>query len=1196
MTFAAFLSPEQIVQLQKEEAASDKAQKRTAEQIEAIYTNGNNVLVSASAGSGKTFVMVERILDKMKRGVAIDQLFISTFTVKAAGELKERIEKKLTQAIAETSDVELRKHLSLQLTKLENADIGTMDAFTQKLVTTYGYTIGVAPNFRILQDKNEQDILKGEVFADLFADYRMGTDKEVFTKLVQNFSGNSKDYKAFRSVVYQIHTFSQSTSNPKDWLREKLLKGHGTFTSLDTLPASILTGLLEAMEQAADDLQDLTDLPDYKQVTTKGAPTATYQKHQAIYIGLRDLQVEFEQSKNFGKLMVDLIALLPSGTDVTVAGVKYPIFKALKARMADLQHLETILDYQGQALPLLNVLQAFVLDFSEQYLQRKMQENTYEFADISHFAIQILEENTAIRTLYQVKYHEVMVDEYQDNNHSQERMLDLLSNGHNRFMVGDIKQSIYRFRQADPQIFQAKFELYQADSTAGQLILLKENFRSQKEVLDATNAIFTRLMDREVGQIKYDQTHTLVAGSERQQIAQPHHEMEYLIYDTDVATDEEQPDITAGEVELVAKEIIRLVNEEEVKFSDITLLVPSRTRNEAILTTFEKHGIPLVSDGGEANYLKSVEVMVMLDTLRTVNNPLNDYALVALLKSPMFHFDEDQLARISLQAEAGNLYEKIQLALSGTGKATQLITPDLKEKLAGFDNYLNSWRQFAKSHAIHDLIWKIFNEKFYYDYVGALPNGAKRQANLYALGLRANNFEKTGFKGLARFISMIDKLLASDNDLADVEVALPQNAVQLMTVHKSKGLEFKYVFLLNMDKKFNAMESRSPIVLSRENGLGIQYVADMKERFETPLPHVRVSMNTLPYLLNQRELKIANLSEQMRLLYVAMTRAEVKLYLVGKGSQEKLADKYDGKQKDGVLLASSRENMTNFQDWVLGIAEAFQHENLSFKKTFVSDDDLTPNKVGSLKVKASIPTDDLKENRQSDDIRRALDSLNAVEKLNETYKAAIHLPSVRTPSQIKKFYEPVLADDVVEVMEKVTHTTKFDLPDFSKAPQVTGAQIGSAVHELMQRIDLVYPMTMAELEKALSQVNAEATVKDKIDLSKILAFFDTGLGQEILMNVDKVRREAPFAAIRKDQESQENFVLRGIIDGFIRYDDRLVLFDYKTDKYDQIEQIKARYTGQMQLYADALKQAYDVEAVDKYLILLGGEEIVVVEV
>ena len=430
-----------------------------------------------------------------------------------------------------------------------------------------------------------------------------------------------------------------------------------------------------------------------------------------------------------GRLATDVADLIPSSPAVTVAGVKYPIFKTLQGRLAGLKHLETIFKYQSESLPLLELLQAFMQDFSEQYLQAKIQENAFEFSDIAHFAIQILEENPDIRELYQDKYHEVMVDEYQDNNHTQERMLELLSNGHNRFMVGDIKQSIYRFRQADPQIFNQKFKDFQEHPEHGKLILLKENFRSQSEVLDTTNNVFTHLMDESVGEILYDGMHQLVAGSPAQKEAHPENKTQVLIYDTDdggeLASSPEEEQINPNEVKLVAKEIIRLHNEEGVAFEDITLLVSSRTRNDGILQTFEHYGIPLVTDGGEQNYLKSVEVMVMLDTLRALDNPLNDYALVALMRSPMFSFNEDDLARLALQTSEdetrANLYQKLEHALANQGQHAELVTPVLREKLKDFMTCFSKWRDFAKWHSLYDLIWKIYNERFYYDYVGNLP-------------------------------------------------------------------------------------------------------------------------------------------------------------------------------------------------------------------------------------------------------------------------------------------------------------------------------------------------------------------------------------------------------------------------------------------------------------------------------------------
>ncbi|WP_270314640.1 helicase-exonuclease AddAB subunit AddA [Streptococcus infantarius] len=1207
MTFKPFLTAEAISSLQQKEAQSSKAQKRTPEQIEAIYSYGNNILVSASAGSGKTFVMVERIIDKILRGITVDRLFISTFTVKAAGELKERLEKKISQALQKATDNDLKTYLNEQLLALQTADIGTMDAFTQKLVNQYGYTLGISPTFRIMTDKSEQDLVKNDVFADLFADYMTGQNQDSFRKLVRNFSGNRKDSSAFRGIVYKIYDFSQATDNPKKWLAEVFLKGARTYTDFSAIPDQEVNDFLSCLHDTANHLQDVTELEDYKQVTAKGTPTANYKKHLNMIEHLHEWAMHFETlygRDGLGRLAADVADLIPSGPAVTVAGVKYPVFKTLQGRLTGLKHLETIFKYQSESLPLLELLQAFMQDFSEQYLQAKIQENAFEFSDIAHFAIQILEENPDIRELYQDKYHEVMVDEYQDNNHTQERMLELLSNGHNRFMVGDIKQSIYRFRQADPQIFNQKFKDFQEHPEHGKLILLKENFRSQSEVLDATNSVFTHLMDESVGEILYDGMHQLVAGSPAQKEAHPENKTQVLIYDTDdsseLASSPEEEQINPNEVKLVAKEIIRLHNEEGVAFEDITLLVSSRTRNDGILQTFEHYGIPLVTDGGEQNYLKSVEVMVMLDTLRALDNPLNDYALVALMRSPMFSFNEDDLARLALQTNEdetrANLYQKLEHALANQGQHAELVTPALRQKLKVFMTCFSKWRDFAKWHSLYDLIWKIYNERFYYDYVGNLPRAEQRQANLYALALRANNFEKTGFKGLSRFIRMIDRVLESENDLADVEVALPKHAVNLMTIHKSKGLEFKYVFILNIDKKFSIQDMMSPLILSRQNGAGIKYLADMREELDTDVfPTVKVSMDTLPYQLNKRELRLATLSEQMRLFYVAMTRAEKKLYLVGKASSEKLVDKYSGKSENNHLPVAEREAFMTFQDWMLAIHEAYK--NLPFKVEFVTDEDLTEEKIGQIEVKSAIKPDDLSNNRQSENIAEALDRLEAVEELNAKYQSAINLPSLRTPSQVKKLYEPVMDTDGVDVMAKTDHVKpSFALPDFSKKAKVEATAIGSAMHELMQRISLSQKVTLEDISTALAQVSAEDEVKARIRLENVLDFFENStLGQLIQQNTDKIYREAPFAMLKEDPESKEKFVVRGIVDAYLLLEDRLVLLDYKTDKYTNSEEIKDRYQGQMALYAEALSKSYHIDQVDKYLVLLGGERLEVVK-
>lgn len=1213
----SFLTEEEIQKLQEAEASSSKEQKKTAEQIEAIYTAGQNILVSASAGSGKTFVMAERILDQLARGVEISQLFISTFTVKAATELKERLEKKISQQIQETVDVDLKQHLGRQLADLPNAAIGTMDSFTQKFLGKHGYLIDIAPNFRILQNESEQLLLKNEVFHQVFEDHYQGENKEKFSRLVKNFAGRGKDERGLRQQVYKIYDYLQSTSNPQKWLSESFLKG---FEEADF--ASEKEKLTEKIKQALWDLESFFRY--HLDNDAKEFPKATYlEAVQQVLDQISSLNQESD-SQVYQAVLSRVVAISKEKNGRALANSSRkadlkPLADAYNeerksqfAKLGQLADQITILDYQERyhedTWELAKTFQTFMSDFVNAYRERKRQENAFEFADISHYTIEILENFPQVRETYQECFHEVMVDEYQDTNHIQERMLELLSNGHNRFMVGDIKQSIYRFRQADPQIFNEKFQRYAQNPQEGKLILLKENFRSSSEVLSATNDVFGRLMDQEVGEINYDSMHQLVFANTKL-TPNPDNKAEFLLYDKDDSEQEEEESQLetrlTGEMRLVLKEILNLHQEKGVAFKEIALLTSSRSRNDQILLALSEYGIPVKTDGEQNNYLQSLEVQVMLDTLRVIHNPLQDYALVALMKSPMFGFDEDELARLSLQKVEDkvqeNLYEKLVNAQKLATSQKNLIHTALAEKLNQFIDILDSWRLYAKTHSLYDLIWKIYNDRFYYDYVGALPNGPARQANLYALALRADQFEKSNFKGLSRFIRMIDQVLEAQHDLASVAVAPPKDAVELMTIHKSKGLEFPYVFILNMDQDFNKQDSMSDVILSRQNGLGVKYIAKVETgAVEAHYPKtIKLSIPSLTYTQNEKELQLASYSEQMRLLYVAMTRAERKLYLVGKGSREKLEAKEYPTAENGKLDSNTRLQAKNFQDWIWAISKVFARDNLNFSYRFIGEDQLTREAIGQLENKSPLQDSSQADNRQSETIKEALEMLKEVEVYNTLHRAAIELPSVQTPSQIKKFYEPVMDMEGVQIANQTKSLEKkisFDLPDFSTKEKVTGAEIGSATHELMQRMDLSQQPTLATLEETLQQVQTSPAVRDKINLSKILAFFDTSLGQEILANTNHLYREQPFSMLKRDQKSQEDFVVRGILDGYLLYEDRIILFDYKTDRYDKSSQLVDRYRGQLALYGEALSRAYSIEYIEKYLILLGKDEVQVVKV
>ena len=503
----------------------------------------------------------------------------------------------------------------------------------------------------------------------------------------------------------------------------------------------------------------------------------------------------------------------------------------------------------------------------------------------------------------------------------------------------------------------------------------------------------------------------------------------------------------------------------------------------------------------------------------------------------------------------------------------------------------------AKTHSLYDLLWKIYEDRYYYDYVGALPNGAQRQANLYALTLRANDYEKASFKGLSRFIAMIDKVIENEHDLASVPLAAPKDAVQLMTVHKSKGLEFKYVFILNMDKAFNRKDQSGPIILSRQKGLGFKYVANLPVETENPAApeSIRLQIETPCYQRNVEETKLATISEQMRLLYVAMTRAELKLYLVGKGREDKLRDTDWGTSRNGKLDPENEKNGPLIRTGSLPFKMCLPRIPWPMTHAFCDRRRPDTRPAGTTREGEGFQPGSALDIRQSEDIRRALDILKmligSISSMLRPFICQVSANLVRS-----KFYEPVMDANGVQIMDAKLVAPKFELPTFGQEKAVTGAQVGSAVHELMQRVPLEDEITLDTLHQALEQVQAEPAVKARIKLEAILAFYETPLGTLLQKEASRVRREAPFAMLKKDPASGEDFVVRGILDGYVVLEDRILLFDYKTDHYKVPSQLVERYRDQLNLYAEALRRSYGQEQVEKYLVLLGGPHLEVVKV
>lgn len=1212
------LSDQEIELLQQAEIG--KEMPKTPEQIEAIYRTGTNILVSASAGSGKTFVMTERIINLILNGVSLKNLFISTFTNKAAAELKLRLDKKIRETRAHERSFEEIHLLTTALQDLSTADIGTMDSFTLKFLKENFYLKNLDPTFRLLVDSTEQEVIKRDIFDQLVEEHLADQgiiSQERFIQVMNNFSSDRK-IDAFYSVLNKINTFADSLENPIDWLENDFLNGFSTYQSFTDLPDTFTNGLQESLQEIYRAL--LENLSSG--VITGPAKINNTEEFLAIFEYLYDClgQKQFQKFAEFYRQMK--FQFVPNANnkdnrDEVLEAQKLSLKTLIttnKARLDQfieaIKHQDIIEKYHQPASALTHDLQVIALAFYQRYHDYKLKNACLEYADVTHLTIEILQENEVLRKVYQTQYFEVMVDEYQDTNHLQEAMLRLLSNGKNSFMVGDVKQSIYGFRLADPSLFMSKYEAYQQPDADGKLIRLKENFRSYPEIINFTNQIFEHLMDKKIGEMVYGPEEKLVVGNPKlAQETSPDLTAELLIYKDEKSVSSETDDAVSTDELVVTAQAIRQLLSKGTQPKDIVILVRSKTNNAEIERVLQSFDIPVVLDEGKMNYLQAMEVLVMLDVLRAIDNPLFDVSFVALLKSPLFDFSENDLAIISLQASNDvNFYDKYQKARCQNGLKADLIDTTLSVKLQNFENTFSKWCQLAHQESLHSLIWKIYRDTHYYDYVGGMKNGQLRQANLAALADRAATYESSGYKGLFQFIKMIDNFMDSKNDLAAVNIALPSDAVRVMTIHKSKGLEFPYVFILNVNKKFNTKDLSSDLILSRKNGAGISFLADFKKEIDTEFPFAMVKMTTLPQMANALEKEYQALAEEMRMLYVAFTRAVKKIYMVGKVDASKLdednqfiAYQTAAFNANDILDDTLRQSSQGYLNWVLGVYQATTVKKASgLKVRVVEDDDLKDMVPVDQKNQLSFETL-IAESKQYDDamatieeVKLAKQILDSADKLNDKYTVGINLPTIQTPSQIKKRYEHLISEqDVV-----VSNHQKYSQFEFLKTDKkVSPTELGSAVHELMQSLDFSN-VTRETLSQTIESLTVRDEVKQKIKVDQILSLFDTDFGQMMVTHHKSMTREAPFSMLKTDQASGEQYVIRGIIDGFIKLADKIILFDYKTDHFTNLEaipEIKARYQMQMSLYAESLTTAFKQEKIEQYLILLGGPDKVYIE-
>ncbi|MGP4041853.1 helicase-exonuclease AddAB subunit AddA [Gracilibacillus sp. D59] len=1219
----------------------------TKEQEEAIYQSGQNILVAAAAGSGKTAVLVERIIQKLlnkEQPIDIDTLLVVTFTNAAAQEMRNRVGAAIETALENNPT---SNHLKKQLSLLQHASISTLHAFCMELVRKYAYQIDIDPNFRIA-DNIEADLIRQDVLEQLFEAWYGDEDEaeqEAFFAVVDRFSNDRNDLEV-ESLILKMYEFSIQHPNPDYWLDQM-----ATIYQVDTemteeeipwlqLLKQEVIDQLEVMERLADEALDVTKESD-----------GPYHYAEAIDIDKEmiqqakgAIQISWEEARSFfaeGKFK----AL--SRKKVECAEDKKDKVKALRDQMKKrwgniakdwfTRSLADHLRDMQELHPTIVQLTKMIKQFKAAYQDAKKEKGLVDFADLEHFTLDILLDNkesgtpSSVALDMQRKFTEVMVDEYQDTNIVQETILSLVSNQEdsgNMFMVGDVKQSIYRFRHAEPTLFIEKYKRFAAEDDPGYRIDLARNFRSREQVLTAANYIFRQLFDQKVGDIDYDEDAELIYGNkDYENVPFPDIDTELVIIDQETNENDEpeedhenEEDLEKAQLEARAyatkiKQWIGTDGDEpteimdkktgqprKVEYRDIVILLRSMTWAPTIMEEFKKQGIPVYAELS-TGYLEAIEIQVMISLLKVIDNPRQDIPLASVLKSPIVGLNEDQLAKIRLAKKGATYYE----ALKEYVKATD------HESIEHFMKQLKQWRRKARQGALSHLIWDIYQETGYYDFVGGIPGGRQRQANLRALYDRAKSYESTSFRGLFRFLRFIERMEEKGDDLGAAKALGEQeDVVRIMTIHKSKGLEFPLVIVGAMNKQFNQQDLRAKYLLHKELGFATKYIDPVK----------RIMYPTLIYHGIKKQMQREMLAEEMRVLYVALTRAKEKVVLIGTvGSLEKKKKKWASitSHQDWVLPSYYRLESLSYLDWVG--ASLVRHQNGEILRE--DEQPLTiPNEIAEdvsvWKVdrihQSEYQTIDESNREQIEALETAIhqwEGLALEDKSLEAkvasqleyqypYQDSIFYRAKQTVTEMKRQHEVKDSYSDQQIIEPFRAPIR-KRPRFMQSDQkLTRAEIGTAMHTIMQHLPLTNDWTDSLLREFIAKLEANEIITadeaNVIDIQAILSFFETDIGKR-LVEAEQVEREIPFSLTLPAQEvypnwqeeHQERIFLQGVIDSVIKTDQGLVLLDYKTDQIQEDvspqveEKLKNRYQIQIDLYAKALEQIWKQPVTEKYL-------------
>lgn len=1212
-------------------------------------------------GSGKTAVLVERIIKKIiDDKVDIDKILVVTFTNAAAAEMRERILDAIYKKIELNPD---DTNLQRQIILLNKASICTIDSFCLDVIKNNFYELDVSANTRIA-DSTEVLLLKQETLDDIFEEKYISDDKD-FISLIDTYTSYNKD-EELKDLILRIYSYIQSAPFPEDWLEQSVeMLNVETENFSKTVWGEIITKRVnQILEDGINSLKNMKKKMKLYQELDKFANVISDDiiQYSAIQENLSDwdkaqVAVQTLNTKNWPvdkKVVNDLKDEAKEVRDEVkdnIKEVKELMECSSEDAINDLNFMHEIL----------TKLKNLIIEFSERFYKKKREKNLMDFNDMEHLALNLLvkkdehgnPQKTEIAKRYMEKFEEIAIDEYQDSNLAQEYILTSVSNGKNVFMVGDVKQSIYKFRQARPQLFLDKYNTYKLEPVDGEdrKIQLFKNFRSRQSILDFTNLVFKNIMSKSLGDIDYNEDEYLNLGASYEQVEGQNFKTEINIIDLaeeeETWKDSEEEDTQNERVEdvvlearFVANKIKTLIEskymvfdkkqkcERLIKYRDIAILLRSVS---GVASVYEKEiselGIPVYSDSS-GEYLQSVEIDTIMSLLRIINNPMQDIPLVTVMRSPIGNFTDNELIEIRMYNQRGNFYQALTRAskeLSVEEAEENLINENkneeseelkenkneieikkldnekLKNKINQFLNLLDELRKDEQYMALDEWIWNIYNKTGYMDYVSLMPNGNLRISNLKMLFERAKQYESASFKGLYNFINFIDKINFNSEDLKSAKIiGENEDVVRIMTIHKSKGLEFPVVILAGTGKQFNFRDLNEKILIDQDLGFGPQYINSEKH----------IEYKTLAKKALAIKARNEAVSEEMRVLYVALTRPKEKLIIVGRqkdanksiSRKQKLLEGYREEKIDSYII----EKYKTYLDWfeLIYVKEGARKtkENFSVdiikKKTLMKE--ITQEEIEEEKIVSKIDAIARKTKIESSEEHKikqilswkykfeGLEQIPTKTSVTKIKEQDLWNEEEKTKLKINQAFEEIPnSDEEKEGKVSTSITAKPKFLNEEARTKISNAEKGTLMHLCVQKMDEKQEYDLQKIDEMLLALETKEIITgleaENINKSKLLEYTKSELWQE-LKEAKEIQKEHPFyinvkaSAIYENisKETDEKILVQGVIDlYFINKNDELVLIDYKTDYVPEGQEftLVEKYKKQLELYKVALEQS-----------------------